>query len=102
MEKKEIAYLFRKEEPVAITVKNSSRGEDDFREALFVEYTDKKIVIKLAENGFNDEEHLIMWMTIAEKYKELGYYCPQFIKALDGTFPKVCYEGHSCIAYAEE
>ena len=102
MEKKEIAYLFSKEEPVAITVKNSSRGEDDFREALFVEYTDKKIVIKLAENGFTDEEHLIMWMTIAEKYKELGYYCPQFIKALDGTFPRVCYEGHSCIAYAEE
>ena len=102
MEKKEIAYLFRKEEPVAITVKNSSRGEDDFREALFVEYADEKIVIKLAENGFTDEEHLIMWMTIAEKYKELGYYCPQFIKALDGTFPRVCYEGHSCIAYAEE
>ena len=102
MEKKEIAYLFRNEEPVNITVKNSSRGEDDFREALFVEYADEKIVIKLAENGFTDEEHLTMWMTIAEKYKGLGYYCPQFIKALDGTFPRVCHEGHNCIAYAEE
>ena len=36
MEKKEIAYLFRKEEPVAITAKSSSRGEDDFREAPYV------------------------------------------------------------------
>ena len=71
MEQKEIARLFREEEPLKITVKNSSRGESDFREALFVEYGDEKIVIKLADNGFTDEEHLTMWMTIAEKYKEL-------------------------------
>ena len=102
MEKKEIALLFRSEEPINITAKNSSHGEDDFREALFVEYEDEKMVIKLADNSFTDEEHLIMWMTIAEKYKELGYYCPQFIKALDGTFPRVDYEGHNCIVYAEE
>lgn len=102
IEQREIARLFREEEPVNITVKNSSHGEEDFREALLVEYEDEKIVIKLAENGFTDEEHLMMWMTIAEKYKELGYYCPQFIKALDGTFPKVSYNGHNCIVYAEE
>ena len=102
MEQKEIARLFREEEPLKITVKNSSRGESDFREALFVEYGDEKIVIKLADNGFTDEEHLTMWMTIAEKYKELGYYCPQFLKAMDGTFPRISYAGRECIAYAEE
>lgn len=102
MDKRELAYLFRKENPINITVKNSSRNENDFREALFVEYANEKIVIKVAENGFTDEEHLNMWMTIAEKYKELGYYCPQFMKALDGTFPRVSYEGHDCIVYAEE
>ncbi len=102
MDKKEIVRLFRNAEPTNITVKNTSRGEGDFREAFFVEYADEKIVIKLAENGFTDEEHLIMWMTIAEKYKELGYYCPQFIKALDGTFPRVTYDGHNCIVYGEE
>lgn len=102
MEQREIARLFRKKEPIYISIKNSSHGESDFREALFVEYEDEKIVIKLADNGFTDEEHLTMWMTIAEKYKELGYYCPQFIKALDGTFPRVSYAGRECIAYAEE
>ena len=100
--KREIAYLFRNAEPVSITAKNSSHGENDFREALFVEYEDEKIVIKLADNGFTDEEHLTMWMTIAEKYKELGYYCPQYRKALDGTFPRISYAGHECIVYAEE
>jgi len=102
MDKKEIALLFRKEEPVRITEKESSHGEEDFRLALFVEYPDEKLVIKLAGNSFTDEEHLTAWMTMAEKYKELGYYCPQFIKALDGTFPRVSYENHDCIAYAEE
>jgi len=102
MNQKEIAHLFRNEEPVCIVAKNSSRGEEDFREALIVEYANEKIVIKLAKNGFTDEEHLNMWMTLAKKYQELGYYCPQFIKALDGTFPRVSYEGRECIAYAEE
>lgn len=102
MDKKEIALLFRSAEPVSITAKNTSHGEDDFREALIVEYADEKIVIKLAGNEFTDEEHLTMWMTIAQKYKELGYYCPQFITALDGTFPRVTYAGHECIVYAEE
>lgn len=97
-----IAYLFRKEEPKKITIRNSSRGENDFREALFVEYEKEKLVIKLADNGFTDETHLAMWATIAQKYKELGYYCPQFEKALDGTFPRVSYAGRRCIAYAEE
>ena len=60
IEQREIARLFREEEPVNITVKNSNHGEEDFREALFVEYEDEKIVIKLAENGFTDEEHLTM------------------------------------------
>ena len=51
-EQREIARLFREEEPINITVKNSSHGEEDFREALLVEYEDEKIVIKLAENGY--------------------------------------------------
>lgn len=102
MDKKEIALLFRKENPISIATKNTSHGNGDYRETLFVEYKNEKIVIKLAENGFTDEEHLSVWMTIAKKYKELGYYCPQYIKAINDIFPRVLYNGHQCIAYGEE
>lgn len=42
MEPREIARLFRKKEPIHICAKNTSHGESDFREALFVEYEDEK------------------------------------------------------------
>ena len=44
-----------------ITTKNTSHGEQDFREILFVTFTDSsRLVIKLADNGFTDEAHLKM------------------------------------------
>ena len=41
--------------------KNASHGEQDFREILFVTFTDSsRLVIKLADNGFTDEAHFKM------------------------------------------
>ena len=98
-----IVSLFSDKPIQTITTKNTSHGEQDFREVLFVTFTDSsRLVIKLADNGFTDEAHLKMWKRTAEEYLKLGVYCPRIFPALDGTFPHVCYEGRTCIAYAEE
>ncbi len=94
--------LFAKSIPDKIEIKNTSHGEDDFRETLFVDLEGGKLVIKLASNGFSDEKHLILWERIAMEYRNLGYYCPQFIRAMDGTFPAVSYQNRNCIAWGEE
>lgn len=73
---REIVGLFRKAAPVSVETKNTSHGEEDYREVWFVDFGEEKLVIKLAENGFTDEAHLELWAKIAEKYRELGYYCP--------------------------
>ena len=71
MDSKEIAGLFFREEPKNISKVNTSHGEEDFREALFVEFGDKKAVIKLSSNGFTDEKHLLLWERIAKEYRDL-------------------------------
>ena len=56
-----IVSLFSDNPIQTITVKNTSHGEQDFREILFVTFTDSsRLVIKLADNGFTDEAHLKM------------------------------------------
>lgn len=102
MEQEDIIRLFCGEKPKNILVKNTSHGDEDYRENWIVEFENHKLVIKLAANDFTDEEHLIMWEKISKEYQALGYYCPNYVRALDGTFPHVRYEGHDCIAYAEE
>ncbi|SCX96318.1 hypothetical protein [Butyrivibrio sp. INlla14] len=78
--------------PLNIDIKNTSHGDDDFRETLLVDLGKEKIVIKISSNGFTDEKHLVLWERIAKEYRNLGYYCPKFIRALDGTFPTVVYK----------
>lgn len=102
MDAKDIAALFSNREPIKIDIKNTSHGDDDFRETLFADFGTDKIVIKLAANGFTDEKHLVLWERIAKEYRNLGYYCPQYIRAVDGTFPVVIYKNHSCIVWGEE
>ena len=102
MEQEEIIRLFCEEKPKNILVKNTSHGDEDYRENWIVEFEDHKLVIKLADNEFTDEDHLNMWEMIVKDYQTHGCYCPNYIKALDGTFPHVSYDGHDCIVYAEE
>ncbi len=102
MVENDVVGLFSKGVPQSIDIKNTSHGDEDFREALIVDFGEEKIVIKLSANGFTDEKHLFLWERIAKEYRNLGYYCPQYIRALDGTFPSVSYKGHSCLAWGEE
>ena len=98
----EVAGLFTKGIPKHIETKNTSHGDNDFRETLLVDLGNEKLVIKLSSNGFTDEKHLVLWERIAREYRDLGYYCPQYIRALDGTFPTILYKGRNCIAWGEE
>ena len=81
----------------------TSHGEDDFREAVFVETEDNgRLVIKVAGNAFTTPESVKMWQRCAEEYRKLGYYCPEIFASVEGDFPLVDYKGHRCVAYAEE
>lgn len=60
-ETEKLVSLFSGKPIQTITTKNTSHGEQDFREILFVTFTDSsRLVIKLADNGFTDEAHLKM------------------------------------------
>ena len=63
-----IIRLFSLNSPVSIDIKNTSHGDDDFRETFIVNFGIEKIVIKLSANGFTDEKHLILWERIAKEY----------------------------------
>ena len=102
MEIIDVVRLFSRKSPTNIAIKNTSHGDDDFREVMLVDFGDEKIVIKLSANGFTDERHLLLWERIAKEYRNLGYYCPQFIRALDGSFPTVKYKDRNCAAWGEE
>lgn len=106
-----IIAMFTDKKITNYSMKETSHGAADFRFTIFVKLEPEKeakakltndMVIKLADNDFTTLERLnVMWQT-AQKYRDFGYYCPQFLRALDGTFPYVAYQGHNCIAYAEE
>lgn len=102
MDEKGIVGLFFKEAANIIDIVNTSHGDNDFRETLIIEVDKQKVVIKISSNGFTDEKHLIMWERIAKEYSNLGYYCPKFIRTLDGSFPLVQYKGRECIVWGEE
>ena len=91
-------------EPVKeYSTKNSSHGDDDFREAIFVTVeSGRKFVVKVACNSFTTTESISMWKRCAGEYLKFGYYCPQIFVSVNGCFPTVNYKGHECVAYAEE
>ena len=110
MDIKEIIGLFADAQPLECEIKNTSHGEDDFREAVIARWEKgvlppklgDRMVIKLASNGFTDPAHLEMWERLAEEYRRRGYYCPRFLRTKAGEFPNVEYQGRKCIVYGEE
>ena len=77
MDIKEIIGLFADAQPLECEIKNTSHGEDDFREAVIARWEKgalppelgDRMVIKLASNGFTDPAHLEMWERLAEEYR---------------------------------
>lgn len=98
-----IIKMFTAEAVSEYSIKDSSRGDSDFREAVFVTAeSGNRFVIKLACNSFTSAESIRMWQRCAEEYLKHGYYCPHIFASLDGHFPTVEYKGHECVVYAEE
>ena len=110
MDIKEIIGLFTEAQPAGYEIIETSRGENDFREAVIVRpdtgglppAPGDRIVIKLADNGFTDPERIAMWERLAEEYRRRGCYCPRFLRTKAGEFPWVEYKGRRCFAYGEE
>jgi hypothetical protein len=110
MDIKEIIGLFADTQPLECEIKNTSHGEDDFREAVILRWEKgvlpaelgDRMVIKLAANGFTDPVHLEMWERLAEEYRRRGYWCPRFLRTRAGEFPFLEYKGRRCLVYGEE
>lgn len=102
-ELKIIVSLFFEENIFVSEIKNTSHGENDFRETVILRTeSGNKFVIKLADNDFTFAEKIKMWQRCAEEYRSIGYYTPAILESKSGDFPIVQYKGHRCVAYAEE
>ena len=73
MDINDVVRFFSAKSPINIDIKNTSHGDEDFRETLFADFGGEKMVIKLAANGFTDEKHLALWERIAGEYRNRGY-----------------------------
>ena len=98
-----IFQLFFDELPDRYDIKNTSRGDEDFREAIIAEWNSgEKYVIKLSDNDFTFPEKISIWKRCVEEYRKLGYYCPRIYSSKQGDFPRVTYKKHHCVVYVEE
>lgn len=103
MELNDIFRMYAPRLPVQYEIKNTSHGEDDFRQAIIAEWPDRKLVIKLAANDFSTPERVCRWRDTIEAYRELGYDCPRILPDVNGNFAgTVEFGGKSCTLFAEE
>lgn len=106
LENKELIYVFQlffEDLPISFELKNTSRGDNDFRETIVAEWkSGERYVIKLSDNDFTFPDKIEAWKKCADEYRKLGYYCPAILYSKNGDFPMVEYKGHNCVAYAEE
>lgn len=99
----QVFHLFFDELPSNIEIKNTSRGEEDFREAVIATWdVGEKYVLKLSDNDFTFPEKIKAWRRCVKEYRKLGYYCPEILASKNGDFPVVTYKGHNCVVFAEE
>lgn len=99
----EVLSLYRKDVPIEYHTIDTSHGEDDFRQAIFVEWPDLRSVIKIASNGFTTPHRVQGWYDTILKYREMGYYCPAIVPTLNGNVAaELTIDGKPCVVYAEE
>ena len=89
--------------PVRADVIDTSWGDEDYRKTVIVETAEgEKRVLKMAANDFTFPERIRVWQRTVEEYRRFGYYCPRIYNDRNGALPAVEYQGHPCVAYAEE
>lgn len=100
---KAIFALFFDESPIEQKIIDTSRGEDDFRNAVIIStQAGNRYVLMITENDFTSPEKIRVWKRTIEEYRNLGYYCPLIYNDKNDSYPMVSYKGHNCIVYAEE
>lgn len=104
MEYSEVIKLYGTNYNEHFSVKNTSHGNLDERLNLFVEFDNSyKLAIKVCSNPFTSKERIIGWKSLMEEYLQLGIYCPQIIKNVNGNISKtILGDGKEFIIYAEE
>ena len=95
--------LYNDQQPLQWKYKDTSHGEEDFRRAVFAQWEDQKLVIKITCNDFTFPHRVEVWQKTAAAYLAMGYYCPQIVVNRNGNLAEtVEYEGRLCVVYAEE
>lgn len=103
MELCDLFALYSDFPPLGYEIKDTSHGAEDFRQAIFCTWQDKKTVIKITCNDFTTEDKVRAWKKTADAYIEAGYYCPRFLPDGQGRICNtVDYSGKRCVVYAEE
>ena len=89
--------------PVEAEVIDTSREDEDFRNAVIISTAEgEKYVFKFSANDFTFPDKIRMWQRTVEEYRDLGYYCPRIYADRNNEFPAVEYEGRRCFVHAEE
>jgi hypothetical protein len=57
----DIFMLYNNSQPVEYEIKETSHGDNDFRQAVVAKWPDKIIVIKITHNDFTTHEHIKGW-----------------------------------------
>lgn len=103
MEYLDVFHLYDELVPYKYEAKDTSHGEDDYRVAIFAEWPNKKIVIKITDNDFTTIERVQGWAETIEEYISVGYYCPRIIKNVYSEYAAtISLNGRTCCVYAEE
>ena len=103
MELNDIFLLYADVPTIKYETKDTSRGKNDFRMALFAEWNEKKLVIKITCNDFTTPERVKCWSDTVNEYLASGYYSPRIIKNRNGNYAeKILYNNKECTVFAEE
>lgn len=99
----EVLNLYSQEKNPAVEVKETSRGANDYRIALFVQFSNRRLVIKITDNDFTTSERVEGWERVIKEYLSAGFYCPKIVKNKNGDYTQtVSINGRNCLVYAEE
>ena len=92
---KQVVSLFTAETVAEIQIKNTSREGGDFREAIFARLaSEKKLVVKLAENAFTDPEHIAMWRPNTADW---AFIARRFFRRFAAIFPRFFIKGTAAL-----
>ncbi len=99
----EVFSLYSDEKPNTYHIVDTSHGEEDFRQAIFAEWNNQKVVIKIASNGFTTTHRVKGWHDTILAYRDMGYYCPAILPTRSGAVTtELEYQGRPCVVFAEE